>query len=162
VAVEFPDATSVRVSRRVNASPERVWRAFTDPADMAAWMWAGWGADTTADADVRVGGRYRVYTTAPEHETGWPTDRWGFLGYYTDVVENGRLAYTIHWDGPVGYNQTGAMVVDEAVIVEMSRSGTATDVVMWHVGIPADGVSAAEHGRGIEEMFGALDRLVAG
>jgi hypothetical protein len=54
------------------------------------------------------------------------------------------------------------MVVDEAVIVEMSRSGTATDVVMWHVGIPADGVSAAEHGRGIEEMFGALDRLVAG
>lgn len=108
------------------------------------------------------GGRYSVYTTAPGHETGWPTDRWGFLGYYVEIVENRRLVYTIHWDGPVGYNQTGAMVVDEAVIVEMDANGDATDVVMWHLGIPPDGVSAAEHGSGIVEMFGALDRLVAG
>lgn len=162
MALEFPDATSVRVSRRVAASPERVWRAFTEPTEMAAWMWAGWGSDTSAEADLRVGGSYRVYTTAPSNDTGWPTDRWGFLGYYVDIVENRRLAYTIHWDGPVGYNQTGAMVVDEAVIVDMAANGAGTDVVMWHVGIPADGVSAEEHGKGIEEMFSALDRLVAG
>jgi hypothetical protein len=30
------------------------------------------------------------------------------------------------------------------------------------MGIPPDGVSAAEHGRGIVEMFAALDRLMAG
>ena len=160
--VEFPDATSVRVTHQVPASPERVWRAFTDPADMAAWMWAGWGTDTAAESDVRIGGRYSVYTTAPGHETGWPTDRWGFVGYYTEIVERRRLGYTIHWDGPVGYNQTDAMVVDEVVSVEMAANGTATDLVMWHMGIPPDGVSAAEHGKGILEMFGALDRLVAG
>ena len=162
MAIEFPDATSVRVTHQVAASPERVWRAFTQPADMAAWMWAGWGTETSAESDLRVGGRYEVYTTAAGHETDWPTDRWGFVGYYVDLIENRRLVFTIHWDGPVGYNQSGEMVVDEVAIVDLAANGDGTDIVMWHVGIPPDGVSAEEHGKGIEEMFGALDRLVSG
>jgi len=162
MATDFPDDTSVRVTRWVGAPVERVWQAFTNPADMAAWMWAGWGTDTVAESDLRVGGRYRIYTTAPEMDPGWPTDRWGFVGYYADIVENERLVYSIHWDGPVGYNQTGEMVADEVVIVEMVGRDAATDVVMWHVGIPAQDGSAAEHGKGIEAMFDALERLVAG
>lgn len=161
MATEFPDDTSLKVTRHIAAPVERVWRAFTDPVDMAAWMWAGWGANTEAKADVRVGGRYEVYTTAPELDPDWPTDRWGFLGNYCEVAENRRLSYTVHWDGPVGYNQTGEMVIDELVIVDMVADGTATQVAMWHGGLPADGQSAAEHARGIEAMFDALDELVA-
>ncbi len=124
-------------------------------------MWAGWGTDTDAQVDLRIGGRYSVYTTAPEMESGWPTDRWGFVGYYTEVVEGRRLAYTLHWDGPVGYNQSGDLVVDESVIVDFADTDGATETVMWHCGIPAVEGAAQEHGRGIEAMFDALDGLVA-
>lgn len=161
MATEFPDSTSLRVTRTVAAPVERVWRAFTDPVDMAAWMWAGWGSGTAAEADVSVGGRYHVYTTAREMDPGWPTDRWGFVGYYTEIVENSRLSYTLHWDGPVGYNQTGDMVIDEFVIVDLADRDGATEIVMWHCGIPAVAGAAAEHGRGIEAMFDTLDGLVA-
>ena len=162
MTTEFPDATSLRVTRTIAAPVERVWQAFVDPADMAAWMWAGWGSETAAEVDLRIGGRYGVYTTAPRMEPGWPTDRWGFVGYYTEIVEGRRLGYTLHWDGPVGYNQTGDMVVDEFVVVDFTEVDGATETVMWHCGIPAVEGAAAEHGGGIEAMFDALDRLVAG
>lgn len=35
----------------INASPERVWRAITDPAELARWF-----PDEKADVDVRPGG----------------------------------------------------------------------------------------------------------
>ena len=161
MATDFPDDTSLRVSRRLDAAAARVWDAFVSPQQMATWMWAGWGSDTVAEADVRVGGRYSVYTTAPEMVDGWPTDRWGFLGYYTQIVEPERLVYTIHWDGPVGYNQTDDVVADEFVIVTITEADGASDVVMWHCGIPADGISAPEHAKGIEVMFDVLEGLLA-
>ena len=124
-------------------------------------MWASYKGDTTAAADVRVGGRYEVYTDAQSDDTGWPSDRWGFAGYYVEVVPSERLVYTIHWDGPVGYNQTGDLVLDEAVIVDLTERDSATEVVMWHVGIPADGISAPTHAAGIEQMFDYLEQVVA-
>lgn len=42
----------------------------------------------------------------------------------------------------------------------MHEQGNATTVVMLHTGIPDDGVSAVEHGKGIGEEFDWLARLV--
>ncbi|NND01930.1 MAG: SRPBCC domain-containing protein [Acidimicrobiia bacterium] len=162
MATEFPDETSVRVTRTIDASLDRVWQAFVDPSDMAAWMWAGWGSDTTAAADLRIGGRYEVYTTSPRPDPNWSSDRWGFYGYYTAIDAPSRLSYTLHWDGPVGYNQTGEPVADEAVIINLQTADGGTRMDMWHIGIPAVAGAAAEHGRGIEAEFDALERLVAG
>lgn len=129
---------------------------------MAAWMWAGWGSDTSASSDLRIGGRYEVYTTSPRADADWPTDRWGFYGYYTELDEPHRLSYTLHWDGPVGYNQTGEDIADEAVIIDLLDMDGATKITMWHVGIPPVDGAAAEHGRGIEAMFDALAALLTG
>ena len=157
----FPDETSLRIERRMLASPERVWYALTDPEQMAAWMWGGWGSDTAAESDLRVGGRYEVYTTAPEPVPDWPTDRWGFAGYYCEIDPGSRLIYTLHWDGPVGYNQKGERVPDEFVIVDLVGGGDATMLTMQHFGIPADGMSAQEHGKGLEATFDVLEQMLA-
>lgn len=124
---------------------------------MAAWMWAGWGSNTIAQADVRVGGRYEVYTTPPDPDPSWPAERWGFFGFYTVIEAPTRLVYTLHWDGPVGYNQLGEPVADEAVIVDLEQTDAGTQVVMWHVGIPPVAAAAPAHGQGIEAMFDALE-----
>lgn len=160
MATEFPDGTSVLVRRTLPAPVSRVWRAFTEPLEMAAFMWAGLGSEATALADLRVGGRYEVYMTPPQPDPNWSGERWGFFGYYTEVAEPGRLAYTLHWDAPVGYNQGAGTVADEVVILDFEAAERDTIVKMWHLGIPAIDGAAPEHGRGIEAEFDVLERLL--
>ena len=161
MTTDFPDETSLRVRRTLAADPQRVWTAFTTPDQMAKWMWADYQSNNSAAADLRVGGRYEVYTDAPDGEFGWEAKRWGFAGIYVEITPCERLVYTIHWDGPVGYNQTGDVVLDEVVFVDLREREGGTEVEMWHVGIPADGVSARTHAEGIESMFDHLDAVVA-
>lgn len=158
--IEHPDGTQVRVTRTFDAPVGQVWRAFTEPEQLAAWAWGGYTRNAVAEVDLRIGGRYCVYTDGGGTAAGWPRDRVGVLGIYADIVAEARLAYTVHWDAPVGYNQHGGLVLDEVVIVSMHEQGNATTVVMLHTGIPDDGVSAVEHGKGIGEEFDWLARLV--
>ena len=156
-----PDGTQVLVSRRLRAPVERVYRAFTDPVDMAGWMWGPLSANTLAEVDLRVGGRYSVYVDATPGSDAWPGDRWGMAGVYAVIEPNERLVYTIHWDAPVGYNQEPAgRVLDEVLIVDFAPIPEGTRVEMRHVGIPDDGVSALEHGKGLAATFDDLARLV--
>jgi uncharacterized protein YndB with AHSA1/START domain len=43
------DGTEVRFERRLEASPERVWRALTNPQELGGWL-------APAEIDLRVGG----------------------------------------------------------------------------------------------------------
>ena len=53
---------SLTLKRRLNASPEKVYAAWTDPQKIARWFGpASVRAGTErAEIDARVGGRYRV------------------------------------------------------------------------------------------------------
>ena len=160
VAIENPDGTQVLARRRFDAPVARLWRAFTDPSDMAAWMWAGHGRNCVGENDLRVGGSYSVYTDSKATADGWHTDRIGRLGTYIEGAEESRLAYTLHWDAPVGYNQQGGVVTDEVMIVTFDADGDNTIVELRHLGIPDDGVSAVEHGKALAAELGFLARLV--
>jgi len=157
------DGTSVTITRRLAAAPARVFRAFVDGDDLAAWVWGSMASRVDAHAEGRVGGRYWAYTDAPEGmEDEWPSPRWGVMGVYAVLDEPDRLVYTIHWDGPVGYNQGDECVADEVVVVDLVPAGGGAELTMRHLGIPDDGVSSAEHERGIEDMLDALAALVEG
>ena len=160
--VENPDGTQVLACRRFDAAVSRLWRAFTDPLDMAAWMWAGYARNCVAEKDLRVGGRYSVYTDSNATDDGWHTDRIGRLGMYVEIVPEERLVYTLHWDAPVGYNQQGGIVTDEVMVVTFEADGDGTVIQLRHLGIPDDGVSAVEHGKALAHEFDYLARLVEG
>jgi uncharacterized protein YndB with AHSA1/START domain len=155
-----PDGTEARGTRTFAVSPSRMWQAFTDPADMAAWMWGGYSNNCVAESDLRVGGRYSVYTDSTATKDGWHSDRIGRLGMYVEIVPEIRLVYTLHWDAPVGYNQQGAVVTDEVFIVTFTPDDDGTLVAVSHLGIPDDGVSAVEHGRGLGEELEKLATIV--
>ena len=158
--VENPDGTEVLARRRFTAPGSRLWKAFTDPADMAAWMWTGYAKNCVAENDLRVGGSYRVYTDSNASADGWHSDRVGRLGIYVEIVPESRLVYTLHWDAPVGYNQKGGVVTDEVMVVTFATDGDGTTVELRHLGIPDDGASAVEHGKALAEEFEYLARLV--
>ena len=58
-------------SRRLPVPPDRVWRAFTTPDDVAAF-WGGRHATVPADSvtmDLRPGGRFSLSTVGPDGST---------------------------------------------------------------------------------------------
>jgi uncharacterized protein YndB with AHSA1/START domain len=160
VQIDNPDGTQARVRHRFAVAPTRLWRAFTDPADVARWMWGSYIKSCVAEVDLRVGGTYRVYTDSNATEHGWHTDRIGRLGIYVEIVPEERLVYTLHWDAPVGYNQSDGVVTDEVMAVTFVADGGGTLLDVLHLGIPDDGGSAVEHGRGLAEEVETLARLV--
>jgi uncharacterized protein YndB with AHSA1/START domain len=80
---------STLILKRIYQVPiESVWRAWTDPTEMAKWWVGGWDHVVhSAEADVRVGGSYRV-AFAPAGKTPWIE-----TGKYSEVVPLRRLAY---------------------------------------------------------------------
>lgn len=74
------------IFRMVDAPRERVWRAWTDPSEMAAWFGPK-GAETThSDLDFRVGGSYHYAMKSDGVEM------WG-LATYREIEKPAKLVY---------------------------------------------------------------------
>src|SRR6478609_4397072 len=61
--------SSTSASRIIWASPERVYRAFVEPAELLAWLPPGEMTGQFHEFDARVGGGYVVSLYYPERET---------------------------------------------------------------------------------------------
>ena len=70
--------------------PEKVWRALTEPAQIARWFPSQWGK-TTTDFRPVVGAEFRMEA---EKKRGW---RGHVTGKVLEVVPHERLVYT--WVG---------------------------------------------------------------
>jgi len=85
---------TVRVIRMVQAPPQRVFEAMTDPEQVAMW----WGPDgftcPEVTLDPRVGGAYRIAMQPPDGEL------FHLTGKYVEVRPPSRLAYTFRWEPP--------------------------------------------------------------
>ena len=135
----------LRLTRRVPASVEEVYRAWTDPEVLARWWGPGEHRVRTAQLDVRPGGAYRIEVGTPEG---------GLLvmaGVYTDVQPPTRLAFTWNWEaGGPGGGET-------AVTVELTRVDDATEIAIVHAGF-ADAAEATPYTDG---WAAALPKLLA-
>jgi uncharacterized protein YndB with AHSA1/START domain len=84
---EAVTAKEITITRVFDASRELVWKAWTEPEQLARW-WGprGWSTPISNIAiDARSGGAFRV-TSVSEDGTEMPTH-----GVYRDVVEPERL-----------------------------------------------------------------------
>jgi uncharacterized protein YndB with AHSA1/START domain len=90
----------VEITHVVDAPPERVYGAFTDPAVFARWYGPpGFPVDPeTVEFDARVGGRQKFAMVAEAD----PSMRTAFDGRLVEVVENALLASRGEWDGIPG------------------------------------------------------------
>ena len=84
---------SLAIQRRLNASPDRVYAAWTDPEKIVRWFGPAVVVQNTVEAtmDVRVGGSFRVSFKSEDgeyHQVG---------GTYSEVVPNKRLVFSWAW-----------------------------------------------------------------
>ena len=133
--------TELTITRALAAPPERVWRAFTSPEELAAWFWPGaWDAVVTVD--LRVGGRYRV-ASAPVGMA--------FGGEYVAVEPIDRLVQTWQWDGED----------DETLVtIRLTPDGTGTSLEIVHERFATD-EDVASHLQGWNDCLDRLPAFVA-
>ncbi len=133
---------SLAFKRRLNASPEKVYAAWTDPEKIIRWFGrADAKADSfRADIDARVGGRFRVsFATDDEYyEVG---------GVYREVVPNQRLVFSWAWHSTPER--------ESLVTVSLQPDGDGTLLTLLHDQL-FDQASRDGHERG---WIGALDKL---
>jgi uncharacterized protein YndB with AHSA1/START domain len=83
--------TAVRIERTLPATPEQVYRAWMDPELARTWFSPAHREATRVEIDPRVGGRYEVWHTAAEGDTG--DIGGGMSGEILELVENERLVF---------------------------------------------------------------------
>jgi uncharacterized protein YndB with AHSA1/START domain len=87
----FNSKPSLTLKRRIEAPPEKIFRAWTEPEKITRWFGPGKVEVLHAEADARVGGRYRIVARSPngeQHEVS---------GTYREVVPNEKLVFTWAW-----------------------------------------------------------------
>lgn len=139
--------TSVTLVRRIKASPTVLFEAFTTVEGLTSW----WGPDDlpvlSAEADVRVGGVFRVrFGTSDglQHECA---------GEFLDVVRPARIVMSWRW------TSGGEALEGEAVSrVELNLRAVdgGTELTLVHAAL-ANEASGQSHAYG---WGGALDKLV--
>lgn len=118
-------SNSVSLHRVIKTSPEKLYRAFTEPSAIASWL-PPWGfLCTVHEMDVRVGGGFRMsfhnFSTGNGHSFG---------GKYVDLKPAELLKYTDKFDDP---NLPGEMMTT----VELRKVLVGTEIRILQENIPA-------------------------
>jgi uncharacterized protein YndB with AHSA1/START domain len=82
---------SLTLSRRYNASPARVFSAWTDPEKITRWFGPEKIEVVRAESDPQAGGRYRIVARSPDGEEH------DVSGVYREVVQDRKLVFTWAW-----------------------------------------------------------------
>ena len=119
----MPD-NSVSLHRVIKTSPEKIFRAFTEPNAMASWIPPYGFICTVHEMNVEVGGTYKMsftnFTTGHSHSFG---------GKYVEIKPAEFIQYTNKFDDP---NLPGEMITS----VWLKKVSAGTEIKVVQEGIP--------------------------
>jgi uncharacterized protein YndB with AHSA1/START domain len=115
---------TVRLHRVLRAAPERVYRAFLEPAALAKWLPPYGFTCTVHHMEAKVGGRFKMSFTNFGAGQGH-----SFGGEYRELVPNARIRYSDAFDDP---NLPGEM---ETTVV-LAPVSCGTDLSIVQSGLP--------------------------
>ncbi|WP_274427342.1 SRPBCC family protein [Chelativorans sp. YIM 93263] len=118
----------ITVATTIAAPVERVWEAYTTPAEITQWNFASddWCCPS-AEADLRVGGAYKARMEAKDGSFGFDFD-----AVYEEVepykaitlaMNDGRKARTTFEDAGEGTNVAITFDAETQNSIEMQRDG---------------------------------------
>lgn len=116
---------SVTLHRVVKTSPEKIYRAFTEPTAIASWLPPYGFLCVVNHMDVRPGGNYKMsfinFSTGNAHSFG---------GEYLELKVNEFLKYSDKFDNP---DLPGEMITS----VWLKKVLAGTELKVMQEGIPA-------------------------
>jgi uncharacterized protein YndB with AHSA1/START domain len=116
---------TVRLHRVLRTTPEKIYRAFTDPEGIPKWLPPNGFTGKVHHFDGKVGGTYKMsftnFSTGHSHSFG---------GEYVELTPNERIRYINRFDDP---NLPG----DMQVTVTLKKVSCGTELNVVQEGIPA-------------------------
>ena len=139
--------STIRLHRVLKAPPERVYRAFLDPAASAKFLPPNGFTCTVHHMDAKVGGTFRMsftnFTSGNSHAFG---------GSYIELKPNERMVYTDKFDDP---NLPGEITVT----IDLKKVSCGTEMSIVQAGVP-DVIPAEACYLGWQDTLNQLAALV--
>lgn len=137
----------ITLHRIFTASPEKVFKAFTDADAMASWLPPYGFVCKVHNLDAQVGGKYKMsftnFGSGKSHSFG---------GEYLEIIPNEYLKYTDEFDDP---NLPGQMVTT----IHLRKVLCGTEIIATQEGIP-DEIPTEMCYLGWQESLEKLKKLV--
>lgn len=121
---------NVSLHRVIKTTPEKLYRAFTEPLAIASWLPPYGFLCAVHEMDVKVGGTYKMsfqnFSTGNGHSFG---------GTYTELKPNEFIKYTDKFDDP---NVPGEIIT--TITMKKSLAGTELNILQENIPdvIPSD------------------------
>ena len=145
--LSLPSDREIVGSRIMDAPPELVFKAYTDPDLIPRWWGPRRYATTVDKMDLRPGGVWRFVHRAADG------GEYAFNGVYREIVPPKRLVYTFNYEGAPGHEAV------ETVTFEEAEGGKTrmTDHLLFETREERDGMLNSGMEEGAAET---IDRLV--
>jgi uncharacterized protein YndB with AHSA1/START domain len=138
----------LEIKRFINAPRDRVYAAWTDPAQLKEWFGPEDVQTLIFRADVRVGGRYRWDLRSPDGE------EMTAFGEYRELVPGRKIVFTWKWDDDENWAAQNSLVM-----VELSDHDRGTNVRLTHVQLTSE-ESRDRHNEGWNSLLDKLEKFV--
>jgi len=115
--------TSLRITRRIRATPEELFDAWTNPESVRVWMCPGDVKEARARLDARVGGQFQIDMVTPKATVE-------LSGEYLVVDRPRKLSFT--WVSKPTNNLRTVVTIDLKPL-----GADETELTLMHVGLPS-------------------------
>jgi len=143
-----PEKFSLEIKRFVSASRDRIYAAWTDPAQLKEWFGPENVKTRDLVADVRVGGQFRWDCTDPEGNEVTIT------GEYRELEAGRRIVFTWKHEGNEDWKNITSIVTVEFVDCE-----GGTEIHLTHEKLPTE-TSRDDHEQGWNSVFDRLGKFL--
>jgi len=135
--------------KRVLPAPrERVFRACTEPDELAEWWGPKGFTAPSVELDLRLGGNYRIAMQPPDG------DLFFLSGEFREVDPPAQLAYTFRWEDPDPDDQ------ETVVTLSFGDLGESTELVFTQRAFATEGRRAL-HEQGWTDSLDRLHELMS-
>ena len=141
--------TTLRMVRLFKASRDRLFAAWTDSRQMAAWFGPPDVSVRSCELDVRVGGSWRL----SGGRNGQPL--LAVSGKYLEVTPPERLVFTWAWR-----QQDGSRGHETEVTITFEPAGKNTKLTLVQT-LFAEELHRDNHSKGWESSFNSLEKYLA-
>ena len=137
----------LEIKRFIKASRDRVYAAWTDPAQLKQWFAPENVQTRNIVADACVGGKFRWDLTNPEGEEVT------CLGEYRELIPGRKIVFTWQWEDDETWENHQSIVT-----VELDDAEGGTELRLTHEQLPSE-ESRDGHNRGWSSALVKLEKF---
>ena len=149
MAAKAAEKTSLEIKRFIKASPDRVYAAWTDPAQLRQWFGPEQVTTDNLIADPRVGGRFRWDLTNSDGE------KMTMEGEFRELQPGKKIVFTWQWLDDEDWENHVSVVT-----VELSKRSGGTELRLLHEQLPNE-QSRDGHTRGWNSALDKLEKFAS-